>query len=108
MLSAPRLALNTRYVHLGDWVLDAIAASVDPRFQAAQRIIIKNQVTGRLLLFADDDYLEETFGVSSGLEREKILAKITALADTADEKPRVTGGPSAEEGGAGHSLEFWE
>jgi len=26
-------------VHLGDWVLDAIAASVDPRFQAAQRII---------------------------------------------------------------------
>ena len=74
----------------------------------AQQAVVKNEVTGSVLLIVDDDDLQDEFGVDSGLERKRILAAITALADTAAEKPRTSGGLSAEEGGSGHALTFWE
>ena len=63
-----------------EWASSEAAGFSDP--SAARGVIEQHAVTGSVLLSVDPNDLKEEFGISSGLERKKVMVAINNLKDS--------------------------
>ena len=82
MAALPSDATTWTVGNVNEWV-DTLDTASGSTIKAA---VTKHTITGNILMVLDDSDLQEELGVSSGIERKKIMVAITALKDSDSER----------------------